>query len=37
LSYSPTVNYCIKCYAIAKALSFLVCGIAAILTKRIHR
>jgi len=37
LSYSPTVNYCIKYCVVAKALSFLVCGIAAILTKRIHR
>jgi len=33
LSYSPTVNYCIRCYVIAKALSFLVCGIAAILKR----
>jgi hypothetical protein len=31
LSYSPKVNYCIKYYVIAKALSFLVYGITAIL------
>jgi len=37
LSYSPNVNYCIKYCVIAKALSFLVYGIAAILKKRIHR
>jgi len=37
LSYSPTPNYCIKYCVVAKALSFLVYGIAAILTKRMHR
>jgi hypothetical protein len=33
LSYSPNVNYCIKYCLVAKALSFLVYGIAAILNK----
>jgi hypothetical protein len=37
LSYSPTLNYCIKYCVVAKASSFLVCGIAAILTGRIHK
>jgi hypothetical protein len=37
LSYSPTVNYCIKYCVMAKALLFLVYGIAAILAKRIHK
>jgi len=37
LSYSPTVNYCIKYRVVAKALSFLVCGIAAILKRGIYR
>jgi hypothetical protein len=37
LSYSPTVNYCIKYWVVAKALSFLVCGIAVILSKKMHR
>ena len=33
LSYSPTVNYCIKYWVVAKDLSFLVYGIAAILKR----
>ena len=33
LSYSPTVNYCIKYCVVAKALFFLVCDIAVILSK----
>jgi len=33
LSYSPTVNYCIKYWVVAKASSFLVYGIAAILKR----
>jgi len=33
LSYSPTGNYCIKYCVMAKASSFLVCGIAAILKR----
>ena len=33
LSYSPNANYCIKYCVVAKALSFLVCGIAAILKR----
>jgi len=37
LSYSPTPNYCIKCWVVAKALSFLVYGIAAILKRGIYR
>jgi hypothetical protein len=31
LSYSPTVNYCIRCYVMVKASPFFVYGIAAIL------
>ena len=34
LSYSPKVNYCIKYYVIAKALSFPIYGISAILKSR---
>jgi hypothetical protein len=37
LSYSPTVNYCIRYHVAAKASTFLVYGIAGILTKRIHK
>jgi hypothetical protein len=37
LSYSPNVHYCIKYCVAAKALSFLVHGIAVILRKRIHK
>ncbi len=37
LSYSPLVNYCIKCCAGAKASAFLVYDVAVILTKRIHK
>jgi len=37
LSYSPVLNYCIKYCVVAKALPFLVYGIAVILTKRIHK
>jgi hypothetical protein len=33
LSYSPNVDYCIKYCVVAKALPFLVCGIAAILKR----
>jgi len=36
LSYSPTVNYCIRYYTVAKALRFPVLRLAAILTKRIY-
>jgi hypothetical protein len=35
LSYSPTLNYCIKYCVVAKALPFLVYGIAVILKEDI--
>jgi len=37
LSYSPTPNYCSRYCVVAKASSFLVYGIAVILTKGIHK